>query len=60
MSELKKMWGETCKELDSAFCSLGRSIVKSAKLGIKTVNEWANSDDGAEKTDKTASNSDKQ
>lgn len=45
MSEFKKMWSETSRELDSAFDSLGKTIVKSAKLGIRRLNDWANSDD---------------
>lgn len=47
MSELKKMWSETGKELDDAFNTLGKTIVKSAKLGIKKLNDWANSDEAA-------------
>lgn len=45
MSDFKKMWNETGKELDEAFQTLGKTIVKSAKLGIKKIDEWANGDD---------------
>lgn len=48
MSEFKKMWDETGKELDNAFMSLGKSIVKSAKLGIRKLDEWANSDSNSQ------------
>lgn len=44
MSELKKMWKETGKEVCGAVESLGKSIVKTAKLGIKKADEWANND----------------
>ena len=45
MSDFKKMWNDTGKELDEAFKTLGKTIVKSAKLGIKKIDEWANGDD---------------
>lgn len=45
MADLKKMWQETGKEFDKAFRSLGKTVVRSAKVGIKKVDEWANSVD---------------
>lgn len=54
MSDFKKMWNETGKELDEAFQTLGKTIVKSAKLGIKKIDEWANGNDDIAKKDDDA------
>ncbi len=40
MSDLKKQWQETGKDLSKAFMTLGKAVVESAKVGIDKAGEW--------------------
>ena len=42
MPDLKEEWKDTGKEVSKALESLGKSLVRSAKEGIKKLDEWAN------------------
>ncbi|HPF53491.1 MAG TPA: hypothetical protein P5116_04745 [Eubacteriales bacterium] len=50
MNELKDSWKQTGKGLGSAFTNLGKSIVKSVKVGVHKADEWVNDDEGEKKT----------
>ena len=41
MADLKDSWKETGIELGHAFKGLGKSIIKSVKVGITKADEWA-------------------
>ncbi|MBQ3527964.1 MAG: hypothetical protein IJA52_05380 [Clostridia bacterium] len=45
MADLKDNWKEAGKGLGHAFRDLGKAAVKTAKVGIKKVDEWANGSD---------------
>lgn len=47
--DLKNEWKETGSELLGALTSLGKTLVRSAQVGIRKVDEWANGE-SAEKT----------
>lgn len=50
MGDLRENWKETGVGLGHAFKNLGKSIVKSVKVGVVKADEWANGDDN-EKTE---------
>lgn len=45
---LKENWKVTGKQFVRAFDALGKALVKSAKEGVRIVDEWANRDDEKE------------
>lgn len=45
MSEMKDMWKSTGTTLGHAFKDLGKSIVKSARVGLDKADEWINSEE---------------
>ena len=51
MSDLKDNWKEAGKSLGHAFRDLGKTAVKTAKVGIKKVDEWANGSDDDKKSE---------
>jgi len=51
MADLKDSWKDAGKGLGHAFRDLGKAAVKTAKVGIKKVDEWANSSDEENKSD---------
>ncbi len=51
MMDLKEQWKETGTELLGALSSLGKTLVRSAKAGIRKVDEWANEDKDESETD---------
>ncbi len=53
MGDLRENWKETGVGLGHAFKNLGKSIVKSVKVGVVKADEWANGDDN-EKTEDAA------
>ena len=48
MGSLKDDWKETGKDLGGAFKQLGKSLVKSGKKVVNTVDEWSESEDDEE------------
>ena len=50
MGDLRENWKETGVGLGHAFKNLGKSIVKSVKVGVVKADEWANGEDN-EKTE---------
>lgn len=53
MGDLRENWKETGVGLGHAFKNLGKSIVKSVKVGVVKADEWANGEDN-EKTEDAA------
>ena len=45
MGDLRENWKETGVGLGHAFKNLGKSIVKSVKVGVVKADEWANGED---------------
>lgn len=45
MSDLKNEWKDTGVALGHAFKDLGKSIVKTVRVGIDKADDWANSSD---------------
>lgn len=54
MSELKNDWKNTGVGLGHAFRDLGKSVIKSAKVGADKAEEWAYKDDKPQAETKTA------
>ena len=48
---LKDDWKKTGSDLGHAFQGLGKSILRSAKVGIDKADAWASSDDSQETKD---------
>ncbi len=45
MADLKDNWKDAGKSLGHAFRDLGKTMVKTAKTGVKKVDEWANGEE---------------
>ena len=46
--ELKDNWKETGKGLGKAFAGLGKTLIKTAKVGVDKAEEWAENKDPSE------------
>ena len=42
--DFKDSWKETSKGLGSAFKDLGKSVIKTAEIGVNKAVEWADTD----------------
>ena len=51
MGDLRENWKETGVGLGHAFKNLGKSIVKSVKVGVVKADEWANGEDNEKAED---------
>ena len=42
---MKEAWKDTGKGLGFAFRDLGKTLIRTAKVGVEKADEWANSED---------------
>lgn len=45
MSDIKNSWKQTGSSLGGAFRNLGKSLIKTGKMGVEKAVDWAENDD---------------